>query len=70
MKEERIGSRIRVLYRDKKQERAFAILKEIKAIYPTYRSQAVERNELPPIVPVSAEEANRSSSVDPVPSTL
>ncbi len=70
VKEERIGSRIRVLYRDKKQERAFAILKEIKAIYPTYRSQAVERNELPPIVPVSAEEANRSSSVDPVPSTL
>ena len=70
VKEERIGSRIRVLYRDKKQERAFAILKEIKTIYPTYRSEAVERNELPPIAPVSDEGANGSSPANPVPNAL
>ena len=65
VKEERIGSRIRVLYRDRKQERAFAILKEIRKIFPLYRSKAVERNELPPLVPESAEEGNGSSQVNP-----
>jgi len=70
VKEERIGSRIRVLYRDRKQERAFAILKEIRTIFPLYRSKAVERNELPPLVPESAEEGNGSSQVNPVPGTL
>ena len=70
VKEERIGSRIRVLYRDRKQERAFAILKEIRKIFPLYRSKAVERNELPPLVPESAEEGNGSSQVNPVPGTL
>ena len=67
VKEERIGSRIRVLYRDKKQDRAFAILKEIRIIFPQYRSEAVARNELPPLAPVSAEEDNGSSQVNPVP---
>lgn len=67
VKEERIGSRIRVLYRDRKQDRAFAILKEIRTIFPPYRIEAVERNELPPLAPASAEEANGSSQVNPVP---
>ena len=70
VKEERIGSRIRVLYRDRKQERAFAILKEIRTIFPLYRSKAVERNELPPLAPESAEQGNGSSHVNPVPGTL
>ncbi len=51
VKEERIGSRIRVLYRDRKQDTAFAILKEIRIIFPQYRSEAVARNEVPPLEP-------------------
>ena len=66
VREERIGSRIRVLYRDRKQERAFAVLKEIKKVFPPVRAAAVRRQELPPIEAVSADEEKMPSRPDPV----
>ena len=64
VKEERIGSRIRVLYRDRKQERAYAILKEIKSVYPPFRAEAVEKMKLPPLLPAGGDVAGDSSNLD------
>ena len=64
VKEERIGSRIRVLYRDRKQERAYAILKEIKSVYPPFRAEAVEQMKLPPLLPAGGDVAGDSSNLD------
>ena len=51
LKEDRLSAGVRVLYRDRKQDRALRILQEIKEIFGPVRLEAVGRNELPPLVP-------------------
>ena len=49
--EDRLGVRVRVLYRDRKQARAFEVLQEIKKIFTPVRIEAVRKNDLPPLAP-------------------
>ena len=47
--EDRIGSRVRVIYRDRKQQRALEILQEIRKVFTPVR---IERKDLPPLLPM------------------
>ncbi|MDP7654553.1 MAG: hypothetical protein QF706_00705 [Roseibacillus sp.] len=57
VKEDRMGALVRVIYRDRKQDRALEILQEIKKVFTPIRSEAVRRNELPALMPMDDEGA-------------
>jgi len=69
VKEDRMGARVRVIYRDSKQDRAMAILQEIKKIFTPIRFEAVRRNELPPLIPMDGEGAEDDSNWAPLPAS-
>ena len=65
--EDRLGVRVRVLYRDRKQARALEILQEIKKIFTPVRLEAVRKNELLPIAPRDAEASEGGFKQTPLP---
>ena len=69
VKEDRMGARVRVIYRDRKQNRALEILQEIKKVFTPIRSEAVRRNELPPLMPMDDEGAEDDSNWAPLPAS-
>ena len=62
--EDRIGGGVRVIYRDRKQQRAFEILQEIRKAFTPVR---VERRDLPPLLPMDAEDSGGVPQWAPLP---
>ena len=62
--EDRIGSRVRVIYRDRKQQRALEILQEIRKVFTPVR---IERKDLPPLLPMDVEDSGVVPQWDPLP---
>ena len=62
--EDRIGSRVRVIYRDRKQQRALEILQEIRKVFTPVR---IERKDLPPLLPMDVEDSGGVPQWDPLP---
>lgn len=62
--EDRIGGRVRVIYRDRKQQRALEILQEIRKVFTPVR---VERRDLPPLLPMDAGSSGGVPQWDPLP---
>ena len=67
VKEDRVASQIRVIYRDRKQDRALEVLDEINEVFGKVRSEATRRSELPPVIPLQKEQG--PGAPDPVPET-
>ena len=69
VKEDRMGALVRVIYRDRKQDRALEILQEIKKIFTPIRFEAVRKNELPPLIPMDDEGAEDGANWAPLPAS-
>mgnify|MGYP001456563564 CR=1 FL=1 len=64
VKEDRVASQIRVIYRDRKQQRALEILQEIRKVFTPVR---IERKDLPPLLPMDVEDSGGVPQWDPLP---
>ena len=65
VREDRGSSQVRVIYRDRKQERALDILDEINDVFSKVRSEAARRREFPQVIPMKKQEGPQEP--DPVP---
>ncbi|MBJ07397.1 MAG: hypothetical protein CMO40_09820 [Verrucomicrobiaceae bacterium] len=65
VREDRVSSQVRVIYRDRKQERALDILNEINDVFSKVRSEAARRREFPQVIPMKKQEGPQEP--DPVP---
>ena len=65
VREDRVSSQVRVIYRDRKQERALDILNEINDVFSKVRSEAARRREFPQVIPMKKQEGLQEP--DPVP---
>ena len=64
VREDRIGGWVRVLFRDRKQKRAFEIREEF---WKVFRPVRLERRDLPPLLPVDSADSGGVPHWNPLP---
>ncbi len=56
VQEDVVNDRVRVIYRDRNQDRALEILEEINKVFAKVRFEAARKMSMPPVIPLEADE--------------
>ena len=65
--EDRVRSGVRVIYRDRKQDRALEVLDKINEVFAVVRFEAIRSSGFPPLAPLKNQAGEGSDSVPGVP---